>query len=150
MKSYYITKIITIFFIFSLANIFNISNVSAGWFDKKIKIKKCYRANYKYQNGERVFKNYKQMKSQNTFMEVDFTAEIDLEKEIVIIESVFDNKVSISRHAILSATDNYVSTVPDNGWGTWVFDLRKETMSGRGSPNAVRCIGDCVYKCDFN
>lgn len=150
MKKYFITKIITILFILSLANILNVSNVSAGWFDKKIKVKKCYRANAKWKSGKPMYKNYKQYKSQTTFVNPFLTAEIDLEKEIVIIESVWDNKVSISRHAVLSATDNYISTVPDSGWGTWVFDLKKETLSGRGSPNAVRCLGDCVFKCDFN
>ena len=150
MRKNFTTKIITMLFIFSLANISNISYVYAGWFDKKIKVKKCYRANAKWKNGEKIFKSYKQSKSQDMFVEVELTAEIDLEKEIVIIESIWDNKVSISRHAMLSATDNFISTVPDPGFGTWVFDLRKETMSGRGSPKAVRCMGDCVYKCDFN
>lgn len=150
MRKNFITKIIAILFIFSLANISNISYVYAGWFDKKIKVKKCYRANAKWKNGEKIFKSYKQSKSQDMFVEVELTAEIDLEKEIVIIESIWDNKVSISRHAMLSATDNFISTVPDYEYGTWVFDLRKETMSGRGSPKAVRCLGDCVYKCDFN
>ena len=137
-------------FIFSLANISNISYVYAGLFDNKIKVKKCFRANFKYKSGKRVFKNYKQFKSQKMFMEVDISAEIDLKKEIVIIESIFDNKVTISRHAMLSATDNFVSTVPDNENGTWVFDLRKETISGRGGRKAVRWLGDGVYKCDFN
>ena len=150
MRKYFITKIIAILFIFSLANIYNISHVYAGWFDKKIKVKKCYRANAKWRNGEKVFKSYKQMKSQNDFVEVELTAEIDLEKEIVIIESVWDNKVSISRHAMLSSTDNYISTFPDPDYGSWVFDLKKETMSGKGSRKAMRCMGDCVYKCDFN
>ena len=150
MINKFIKKIIIILFIFSLANISNISYVYAGWFDKKIKVKKCYRANAKWKNGEKIFKSYKQSKSQDMFVEVELTAEIDLEKEIVIIESIWDNKVSISRHAMLSATDNFISTVPDYEYGTWVFDLRKETMSGRGSPKAVRCLGDCVYKCDFN
>ena len=150
MSKYFITKIIIILSIISLANISNISNVYAGWFDKKIKVKKCYRANAKWRNGEKIFKSYKQSKSQDMFVEVELTAEIDLEKEIVIIESIWDNKVSISRHAMLSATDNFISTVPDYEYGTWVFDLRKETMSGKRSPKAMRCLGDCVYKCDFN
>ena len=59
------------------------SNSFAGWFDKKIKVKKCYRANFKYNNGERVFKSYKDMKTQKRWSEVDLTAEIDLKKEIV-------------------------------------------------------------------
>ena len=137
-------------FIFSLANISNISYVYAGLFDNKIKVKKCYRANAKYKNGKRIFKNYKHSKNHEMFQEVDLTAEIDLKKEIVIIESIFANKVTISRHAMLSATDNFVSTVPDNENGTWVFDLRKETISGRGGRKAVRWLGDGVYKCDFN
>ena len=150
MRKNFTTKIITMLFIFSLANISNISYVYAGLFDNKIKVKKCYRANFKFKSGERVFKNYKHSQNHEMFQEVDLTAEIDLKKEIVIIESIWDNKVSISRHAMLSATDNFISTVPDYEYGTWVFDLRKETMSGRGSPKAVRCLGDCVYKCDFN
>ena len=149
MRKNFTTKIITMLFIFSLANISNISYVYAGLFDNKIKVKKCFRANFKHKNGERVFKNYKQFKSQKMFMEVDISAEIDLKKEIVIIESIFANKVTISRHAMLSATDNFVSTVPDYENGTWVFDLRKETLSGRGG-KAVRWLGDGVYKCDFN
>ena len=144
------TKILKLLFIFSLANISNISYVYAGLFDNKIKVKKCYRANFKYKSGKRVFKNYKHSQNHEMFQEVDLTAEIDLKKEIVIIESIFANKVTISRHAMLSATDNFVSTVPDNENGTWVFDLRKETMSGRGGRKAVRWLGDGVYKCDFN
>ena len=150
MRKNFTTKIITMLFIFSLANISNISYVYAGLFDNKIKVKKCYRANFKFKSGERVFKNYKHSQNHEMFQEVDLTAEIDLKKEIVIIESIFANKVTISRHAMLSATDNFVSTVPDYENGTWVFDLRKETISGRGSPNVVRWIGDGVYKCDFN
>ena len=90
------------------------------------------------------------------FLETHFYNYEDFEKSDgskyieIIIESIFANEVTISRHAMLSATDNFVSTVPDNEYGTWVFDLRKETMSGRGGRKAVRWLGDGVYKCDFN
>ena len=42
MRKNFTTKIITMLFIFSLANISNISYVYAGLFDNKIKVKKCW------------------------------------------------------------------------------------------------------------
>ena len=121
MKKNIIIKIMTFLFIFSLANISNISYVYAGLFDKKIKVKNAIGQNLKYKSSKRVFKNRKHSQNHEMFQEVDLSAEIDLKKEIVIIESIFDNKVTISRHAMLSATDNFVSTVPDYENGTWVF-----------------------------
>ncbi|MDC3016424.1 hypothetical protein OAY91_00470 [Candidatus Pelagibacter sp.] len=152
MKKNFIRKIIIISFIFSLANISNISKVYAGWFDKKIKVTKCFRGNFNAgtNNAGGKWKSYKEMKKSD-WSEPELSAEIDLEKEIVIIESIWSNKVSISKHSILSATDNFISTVPDPSWGTWVFDLKKEGLSGQNANrSAVRCHGDCIHKCSFN
>lgn len=168
MKKNLFTKFIVI--IFLITSFPNISSTiaNAGWFDKKIKVKKCYRPNQKRADGKLWFKNYKGMKTRcnylsngiehtggncSPFVEVDIQAEIDLEEKLIVIESVVEDKVSISRHPILSATDSYIATEPSAAYGEWVFDLKKETMSGTNgkvSKVGIRCMGGCLYKCDFN
>ena len=150
MKKNWITKfVITVFLISSFPNI-SFTTANAGWFDKKIKITKCYRPNIKKSNGELWYSNYKEMKKNSPFMEVEIGAVIDLKEKIIVIESVFGEEISITRHPILTATDNYISTEPNTGYGEWVFDLKKETMSGKdGLKTGIRCKRDCIYKCNF-
>ena len=159
MKNNWITKfVITVFLISSFPNI-SFTTANAGWFDKKIKVTKCYRPNIKKSNGEYWYKSYKEMKTPcdgfgdsncSPFEEVDIQAEIDLKDKLIVIESVFSGKISITRHPILTATDSYISTEPNTGYGEWIFDLKKETMSGKkGLLTGIRCMGDCIYKCNF-
>ena len=156
MKNNWITKFIGILFLIIFYSNLSFTLAHAGWFDKKIKVTKCYRSNF-------IFKSYKDMKSQS-LLEPELTAEIDLKKETVIVTSVWDGKLTISKHPILAATDDYITTVPDPLWGTWVFDLKKEGMTGKNAnpsgqvvivdgkakaSDALRCLGDCVHKCKF-
>ena len=52
-----------------------------NFFLKKIKVNKCFRANFKFKSGKRVFKNYKHSQNHEIFQEPDLTAEIDLKKD---------------------------------------------------------------------
>ncbi len=123
-----------------------ISNANAGLFSSKIKIKDCFRT-------EMGWKSFEDMKGSG-LLEPVLSAEIDLKKETVVVTSIMDNKVTMSKHFILAKTDEYISTVQDPIWGSWLFDLKRKGMTGQNvnfpnGSNTIRCIGDCVHKCKF-
>ena len=147
MRKNFITKIITMLFIFSLANISNISYVYAGWFDKDIiKVSKCY--------DVKQFKSYREHKKKGRGFA--WEADINLKNDMVVITVISDGKVSLYKAMINMKTDRFVGTYPDEKYGiVFVFDTKKESVTSRNdnlSDEIAEIIGgrETILKCKFS
>ena len=148
MKKNFITKIITILFIFSLANISNISYVYAGWFDKDIiKVSKCY--------DVKQFKSYREHKKKGRGFA--WEADINLKDDTVYISVINDGKVTLAKAMINMKTDRFIGTYPEETYGSvFVFDMKKESVTSRMGINVSDEIAEIlggretIQKCKFN
>ena len=120
--------------------IFNSSQ--AGWFDKKIKVSKCYDPK-KYNN----FKHKLKTDGHN-----DWSWEIDLEKGTAILSYIMpDNQLVMSKHVIKMQTDRYIIAT-DNKTPDVQFDLKNEVYISQHTPRIAEIVGykNVMLKCKFN
>jgi len=116
-------------------------NTFAGWFDKKIKVSKCY--------DPKKYNSYKHLVKEEG--PLDWNWEIDLEKGTAILSFISSGKLNIIKHNIKIQTDRYI-IASDNKTPDVQFDLKNEVYISEHSPNIAEALGykDVMLQCKFN
>ena len=117
-------------------------NAYAGWFDKKIKVSKCY--------DPKKYNSYKHLvKEEGPW---DWNWEIDLEKGTAILSYIMpDNQLVMTKHVIKMQTDRYIIAT-DNKTPDVQFDLKNEVYISQHTPRIAEIVGykNVMLKCKFN
>ena len=121
--------------------IFNSSQ--AGWFDKKIKVSKCYDTS--------AFSSYKQLKKENGNHLWEW--EINPEEKTAVLTFHDGRKLHILKHEIVMQTDKYI-VVTDNRTPDTKFDLKRERVITEHSEEMAKILSltdpTTTLQCDFN
>tara|TARA_X000001036_G_C20109717_1_gene574681 strand:- start:45 stop:458 length:414 start_codon:yes stop_codon:yes gene_type:complete len=131
-----------IFFIIFLSSLFS-SLSYAGWFDKKIKVSKCYDTS--------AFSSYKQLKKENRNHLWEW--EINPEEKTAILSFHSGKKLYIRKHEIIMQTDKYI-VVTDNKTPDTKFDLKRERVITEHSKEMAKILSlkdpTTTLQCDFD
>jgi len=111
--------------------IFN--NSQAGWFDKKIKVKKCYDTSE--------FSSWK--KQVEEYGDTKWEWEIDLEANTATLSFYSSNRLNMYKHFIKMKTDRYI-IASDNKSPDVQFDLKNELYIGT-SPDGEGIQRQCKF-----
>ena len=111
--------------------IFN--NSQAGWFDKKIKVKKCYDTSE--------FSSWK--KQVEEYGDTKWEWEIDLEANTATLSFYLDGRLNMYKHLIKIKTDKYI-VASDNKSPDVQFDIKNEIYIGT-SPDGKGVRLQCKF-----
>ena len=121
--------------------IFNSSQ--AGWFDKKIKVSKCY--------DMKTFSSFKQLKKEHKNHLWEW--EINPEEKTAVLTFHDGRKLHILKHEIIMQTDRYI-VVTDNRTPDTKFDLKRERVITEHSEEMAKILSltdpTTTLQCDFN
>ena len=120
------------FFVIIVTLLFS-SHTYAGWFDKKIKVKKCYDTSE--------FSSWK--KQVEEYGDTKWEWEIDLEANTATLSFYSSNRLHMYKHFIKMKTDRYI-IASDNKSPDVQFDLKHELYIGT-SPDGEGIQRQCKF-----
>ena len=130
-----------LFYIAILSLLFN-EQTNAGWFDKKIKIDKCY--------DDEQYRSHKHQERNEGKKTWEW--EIDLEKKVAI-QTWGDNKrLDIAKHTVTIQTDKYLVARVSNPTAFQIQQKMVEVRFDLKNERVVSRVKDKFYtlQCDFN
>ena len=110
----------------------------AGWFDKKIRVSKCY--------DVKEYSSYKDLLKKRVTGN-PWTAEIDLKENTVVVTVPTTSRVLMSKAGINVKTERFVRTYPDDPFGfIRLFDLENNTVTTAKEGRKEQSIMKCKFK----